>query len=406
MESIAESDTRQNRTSLPKRAIGAVGIGLFGTGFAVGSYGTYVTLLIDQGVAPDAAGFGMTLFLLGQFLIVLPADRLTRRYSIQHVAVIGLAFSSLGAATTGYATLSGALISRTLLGFGQGITFIAGMKYVGLTTRQEATATAQGLLGALFTLGFAIGLAATPIAIDQLGSFPPALLAAGTVALGAGATARLDGLVGSNPVPVRDYLTPFVSPVGLVLGLANMATFGFLMVAATWYTDVLSSTSTIPVTTALVGFALATVVGRGVGGWLSTSVGERATVQWSMAGLALLLLLIAWSIQVGSGLLLAGALVATGLGFGIPFGPLFSLAFSELADDPGVTLVGMLVVGNLGALVFPWLVGRLLADTNSYAYGFAILGLTVVGVWMLWRSAIGTRIQPATETSPGHDLSD
>jgi len=46
----------------------------------------------------------------------------------------------------------------------------------------------------------------------------------------------------------------------------------------------------------------------------------------------------------------------TGFGFGIPFGPLFSLAFSELADDPGVTLSGMLLVGNGGALAYPWLV--------------------------------------------------
>lgn len=81
--------------------------------------------------------------------------------------------------------------------------------------------------------------------------------------------------------------------------------------------------------------------------------------------------------------------MATGFGFGVPFGPRFALAFSRLADDPGVTLVGMLAVGNGGALAYPWLVGRLLTATAGYAAGFAAMGATVAAIRLLWTWTVG-----------------
>jgi len=139
----------------------------------------------------------------------------------------------------------------------------------------------------------------------------------------------------------------------------------------------------------LVGFALATVFGRGLGGWLSRGYGEQATVAGTLLGLALVLVGLAAAIATGSEAGIGIGPVLTGFGFGIPFGPLFSLAFSELADDPGVTLSGMLLVGNGGALAYPWLVGRLLTATESYAAGFGAMGLTVAAVWLLWIATIG-----------------
>jgi DHA1 family inner membrane transport protein len=168
-----------------------------------------------------------------------------------------------------------------------------------------------------------------------------------------------------------------------------MATFGFLMVAGTWYPDVLRGVG-VPVTATLVGFSLATVVGRAVGGHLSERVGDRRTVLVSFVGTAVVLSLLALALRVGSPGLLVAAVVATGLGFGVPFGPLFALAFSELADDAGVTLVTMLLVGNVGAVVYPWLLGRTLLNTNSFALGFVAMAATVLAVSLLWLSAVGT----------------
>ena len=361
-----------------------LGVGLFSVGVSVGGYGAYVTLLISHGVAPDAAGLGMTLFLLGQFLVVLPADRLTRSISVSSVAVIGFMLAGVGAAIGSVPTRDAVFVSRSLLGLGQGTAFIAAMKYVGRRTARVDTATAQGLLGAMFTSGFALGLATTPWILDQFGPAIPALGAAAVAFVGAAGSLSLTEIRTESARSIKTYLRPFVSPTGLALGLGNMATFGFLMVAATWYTDVLATFPSLPTAPTLIGFAVATVVGRLVGGVLSRRIGERATVGASLMALALLLGGIAVSIRLEAGLPLTLALMGTGLCFGVPFGPLFSLAFSELAEDPGVTLVGMLAIGNLGALIYPWLVGRLLADTSSYAAGFAALALTVVVVWTLW----------------------
>ncbi|MWV38688.1 MFS transporter [Natrialba sp. INN-245] len=373
---------------LPWVAIGAIGAGLFGLGLAVGGYGAYVSVLIARGVSPDAAGFGMTLFLLGQFVAVVPADRLTRRASVERVAAVGLLVAGAGIALGAVVTLETTYASRLVLGLGQGTAFVAGMKYVGLRTSGADTATAQGMLGALFTLGLALGLAAGPVAVPAVGPGAPAAVAATIAVVGGVLTVRLSPTTGTGGTTLRSYLEPFTSASGLALGLGNMATFGFLMVASTWYAEVLTG-SPLPGTAVLVGFALATVFGRGLGGWLSRAYGERATVAGTLLGLAVVLVGLAWAIDADSAGGIAAGLVLTGFGFGIPFGPLFSLAFSELADDPGVTLSGMLLVGNGGALAYPWLVGWLLAATASYAAGFAAMGVTVGAIWLLWMGAIG-----------------
>ncbi|WP_380676736.1 MFS transporter [Salinigranum sp. GCM10025319] len=373
---------------LPRRPMASLGLGLFGLGLAVGSYGAVVSLLVDRGVAPDAAGFGMTLFLLAQAVAALPADRLTRVVSVPRACVVGFGLAAVGAVVGGWVTLPAALASRTLLGLGQGVAFVAAMKYVGRRASTR-TATAQGLLGALFTLGFAVGLASAPSILGRFGSLWPMLGVAAVVAAGAAGTATLPDVRTVEVPPLSAYLAPLRSPVGLALGLGNMATFGFLMVAGTWYPGVLASVG-VPVTATLVGFSLATVVGRGVGGRLSEAVGDRSTVFASLVGSALVLGGLAVALDAGRAWLVVVAVVLTGLGFGVPFGPLFALAFSELADDAGVTLVTMLVVGNVGAVAFPWLLGRVLRETASFALGFVAMALAVAAVGVLWFGAVGT----------------
>ncbi|WP_236642298.1 MFS transporter [Salinigranum halophilum] len=373
---------------LPRRALATLGTGLFGLGVAVGSYGAVVSLLIDRGVAPDAAGFGMTLFLLMQGVAALPADRLTRVVSVPRACAAGFALTALGALVGGWATLPAALASRALLGVGQGVAFVASMKYVGRRV-PDRTATAQGLLGALFTLGFAVGLASAPGLLERVGPVVPAVGAAALIGGGALGTVTLPDVRTDAPVPMGAYLAPLRTPTGLALGLGNMATFGFLMVAGTWYPDVLRGAG-VPVTATLVGFSLATVAGRAVGGRLSERVGDRRTVLVSFVGSVVVLALLALALRMGTPWLLAATIVGTGLGFGVPFGPLFALAFSELADDAGVTLVAMILVGNVGAVVYPWLLGRTLLDTDSFALGFVAMAATVLAVALLWLSAIGT----------------
>ena len=373
---------------LPTRALSVLGLGLFGMGLAVGSYGESVARLLARGVSPGVAGLGMTLFLLGQLVVVAPADRLTRTRRSAWVAAVGLLAGAAASVVAIGDGVGAALASRALLGLGQGAAFVGAMKHVGRRTPRERVATAQGFLGALFTLGLAVALAAAPTAFDSAGVAASMGGIAVVVVAGALGAPTLRSAGTEAVVPARAYLAPLRSRVGLALGLGNMATFGFLMVATTWYTDALASVPEVPATPTLLAFAATTVVGRFLGGLLSARQGERAVVGQWLLGLAVALAGMAVGVHWDAPAVLVAAVAGTGLGFSVPFGPLFALAFSNLADDAGVTLVAMLAVGNAGALVYPWLVGELVAATASYAAGFAAMSVTVLGVWVLWRVAV------------------
>ncbi|MFB6073015.1 MAG: MFS transporter [Halobacterium sp.] len=376
---------------LPRRALATLGLGLLGMGLAVGSYGAAVSRLLARGVPPGVAGLGMTLFLLGQLVVVAPADRLTRTRRSAWVAAAGLAAGAAAAALSAAGTTEATLGARALLGVGQGTAFVGAMKHVGRRTPNRLVSTAQGLLGALFTLGLAVALAASDPAFAAVG-LPATMLGVAVVVAAGAAGAPLLASAGAEPVvPFRTYLAPLRTRVGLALGLGNMATFGFLMVATTWYVDALAGVAGVPATATLLAFAATTVLGRALGGVLAARLGERAVVGWSLLGLAVALAGMAAGVHYGAPAVLAAAVAGTGLGFSVPFGPLFALAFSNLADDAGVTLVVMLAVGNAGALAYPWLVGELVSATDTYAAGFAAMAVTVLGVWALWADAIGAR---------------
>ena len=388
------------------RALLVLGTGLFGIGIAVGSYGTTVTALIEHGVAADTAGFGMTIYLLGQVVAALPADRLTRQIGTRRVVVGGFVLGGVGAAIGSTLDLRLVYLSRILLGVGTSAALLAGLKYAGHRTDRESRSLSQGLLGGAFTLGLAGGLVAGPPLLSRYGPVALALLAAVVTAAPAALVRRLEA-VPTDPVRrVASYLAPLRSTTGIVLGLANMVSFGLLIVATTWYGDVIGTEPTLPATLILIGFSLATVGGRFGGGWIARALNERAAVALTLGLLCALLGGAAAAIVLDAPVVLGVMLVGTGAGFGLPFGPLFSLAFSNLADDAGVTLVAMMVVGNAGALVYPWLIGRFLRRTGSYTSGFLVMALSVGAVVVLLVLTVGVRSLPTDEADTAEVVGD
>lgn len=375
-------------TTLPRRPLAVLGCGLFGMGLAVGGLGTYVSELVARGVAPSTAGLGATLLLFGQFAIVWPTDVFARLSTVRLAAAVGLALGTAGTALGGVLSVPVALGGRLLLGFGMGATFLAAMTYAGLCVAEEHIARMQGLLGAAFTLGLAVGIAATPWAVARFGPLPPAVVAAVPVAAATVLTLSLSPVEGRAYQPLSAYVGAFRTPVGVGLGLANGASFGLLIVATTWYTDVLSRVPAMPVTLVLTGFAVATFVGRTYSGRLGAVTTRRRAVEGGLVFLAVSLALVAFALWLDLWSLLALALVLTGLGFGLPFGPLFSLAFGRVGADAGVLLVGMTAIGNAVALAYPWLVGQLLEATAGYVAGFAVMALSTVAVIAVWRTTL------------------
>lgn len=357
-------------------------------GLAVGGFGTYVSELVTRGVAPGIAGLGATLFLFAQFAIVWPTDAVARLSSVRFAAAAGLALGAVGTALGGVLFVPVALGGRFVLGLGMGASFLSAMTYAGLCVAEEHIARMQGLLGATFTLGLAVGIAGTPRAVAQFGPIPPALVAAVPVAVATALTPSLSPVEGRAYRPLGAYVKAFRTPVGIGLGLANGASYGLLIVATTWYTDVLARIPAMPVTLVLTGFAVATFLGRTYSGRLGAVMTRSRAVEAGLVFLAASLGLVAIALSVGAQSLLAVALVLTGLGFGLPFGPLFSLAFGRVGADAGVLLVGMTAIGNAVAIAYPWLVGQLLEATASYVAGFVLMSLSTVAVIAVWRTTL------------------
>jgi DHA1 family inner membrane transport protein len=374
--------------NLPGRALAVLGCGLFGMGVAVGGFGTYVTELVALGVTPSLAGFGSTLFLFSQFAVVWPTDVLSRRFSVRFAAAGGLALGTVGTALGGSLTLPVALGGRLLLGFGMGASFLAAMTYAGLRVDDGEVARVQGLLGATFTLGLAVGIAVTPRAVRAVGPVLPSIAAAVPVALSMLLVPSLQPVESRAHQQFSTYLEAFKSPVGTSLGLANAASYGLLIVATTWYTDVLTRVPALPATLVLTGFATATFVGRTYSGWLMSFATRRRAVEGGLVFLTGTLGVVTVALWMGNSAVLAVALVLSGAGFGLPFGPLISLAFENISADAGVLLVGMTAIGNVVALVYPWLVGQLLEVTAGYAVAFAVLTLSTAGVVAVWRQTM------------------
>ena len=374
--------------TLPKRAVAVLGTGLFGMGLSVGGFGTYVTELVVRGIAPSVAGFGSTLFLFGQFAVVWPADLFSRRWSIRLVVAGGLGLGGVGTALGGALTLPIALGGRLLLGIGMGATFLMSMTYAGLRADDGDVAQTQGLLGATFTLGLALGIAVTPQAVASVGPALPAVAAAVPVAVSMLLVPTLRSTEPRDHRPFGAYVDAFRNPTGVALGLANAASYGLLIVATTWYTGILSRVPELPTTLVLVGFATATFLGRTYSGWLTTITTRRRAVEAGLIFLAGALGAVTVALWLQIPVLLAVALVLTGAGFGLPFGPLSSLAFANIGADAGVLLVGMTAIGNIVALAYPWLVGQLLEATAGYTVGFVLLSLSTVAVVAVWRRAI------------------
>jgi len=357
-------------------------------GLAVGGFGTYVSKLIARGVAPSVVGFGATLFLFGQFAIVWPTDVFARLSSVRLAATVGLGFGAIGTALGGGLTVSTALGGRLLLGLGMGATFLAAMTYAGLCVDEGLISQLQGLLGATFTLGLAGGIAATPWAVAQYGPTAPALVAAVPVATSTGLAPSLSSIEGREYRPFSEYVDAFRTPSGIGLGLANGASYGLLIVATTWYTDILAGTPSLPATVVLTGFAVATFFGRTYSGRLGAVTTRLRAVELGLVFLVLSLGLVALALWLEASLLLAVALVLSGAGFGLPFGPLFSLAFSRTEVDAGVLLVGMTAIGNAVALAYPWLVGQLHEATAGYSAGLAAMALSTATVVIVWRKTL------------------
>src|SRR5574338_471940 len=133
-------------------------------------------------VSDTAIGILVASFSLMQFLLAPWWGRLSDRIGRRPVLLIGLAGSALSYLLFGLAgTFWLLLLSRVVAG-GMGATVNVAQAYLADVSPPEKRASAMGLIGAAFGLGFVVGPAIGGIS-SRLGNAAPGLIAAGLSAV-------------------------------------------------------------------------------------------------------------------------------------------------------------------------------------------------------------------------------
>jgi NNP family nitrate/nitrite transporter-like MFS transporter len=283
------------------------------------------------------------------------------------------------------------LFWKVFAGIGTGACFTAGARYtVGLFEGRDLH-IAQGLFGGSVVLGSGFVLVAVPQLLAAFGwrwaFFGCALVAAAVWVWWMLAAPRP-----RHTAPGAGSFREMMRRRELwLLGLIQMASFGLVIVVGTWITTLLKTTFQMPLKTAGVMGSMVLLLGivsRPLGGWLAQRMRIRTLVRGSLlvnAAACGMLALGQWT-----GLTLA-AIVALGVGCGLPYAGVFNRAAAMFPGRAGaamglVNMVGIVMI-LAGAPAVGWL-----ADwtgqfrTSFFALGaFALLAATSVSAIPEWK---------------------
>ncbi|MFE9119900.1 MFS transporter [Streptomyces sp. NPDC007172] len=153
------------------------------------------------------------------------------------------------------------------------------------------------------------------------------------------------------------------------IGFGGIVAFGVYLPTylKTWY-----ALSPTDAGSKAAGFALATVVFRPIGGWLSDRIHPAVVTAVALGLVALLAIVQAFDPTLYPGGTIA--LLCMGAGLGTASGSVFALV-SQVTPQPQVGSVTGIVgaMGGLGGFVPPLVMGAIYSAKNSYSIGFMLL---------------------------------
>ena len=292
--------------------------------------------------------------------------------SIIIICNAGLAFS------TSYEQL---LIWKILVGFGTGIAFVSGSRYLTQVLPQDMLLKGQGFYGASILMGSGFVIFAVPRVAQDFGWSISFLTTAGV------ALAVLVLWLTAAPKPeLKPH--PHVSLGSLLshgqlwlLGLVQMSTFGVVLVIGSWVIEMLKvKVGLSPVTAGTIG-SLVLLLGiftRVWGGTLILKLGYR----W-------LLILSLFMIGTGAGLLAITsssfalaltAIVIMGFGAGLPYAALFNRAVALFPGRGGAAMGLVNMIGLVMILAGAPLVGKIAEWTGNFSSAFLSMSIFAFAV--------------------------
>jgi nitrate/nitrite transporter NarK len=342
----------------------------------------------DLGFTPTEAGHLSLAFFLSMAAGSLPAGILSDRLGPKRIGSVGLAVACLGTAGLGYAEGFAALVLlKVFSGFGAGLGFIAGVRYVTIVFPRSRVHFAQGLYGGCIQLGAGTSLYLMPLLYERLNLLGAFFASAGIV---------LAGLVfwvlvapdQRMTLPPARFSVALRSRTVWLLALVHTGTFGLAILVGTWITTFLVRDLGLPLSAAGGLGSAVLVVGvlsRPIGGfiidrrWVLTKTIIRISLIAGTLGLALLALpgRPVWAVLV--------ALLVMGIALSLPYSAVMNTATAALPESPGAA-VG--VVGSFSivliALAAPAL-GFVYLHTASFSLAFGLLGAFSFMVFWLTR---------------------
>jgi nitrate/nitrite transporter NarK len=312
-------------------------------------------LRADLGISDVQAGFLPTALFMSAVLTMLATATLADRVGAKRMNVFGVALSL--ASTLLFAigpTYEGLLLAKAVGGIGSGMAFVGGVRYIAGLYPGARSHFGQGLYGAGYPLGSAIGLQLMPPLALAFSGWRGAFVASSALLLAvligyawlAPAVPRV-----SVPGTIRDALRDRNSWWCFV---EHAAGFGLALATGSWISVYIlrEFDTSLVLAGALGAFVLiAGVFMRPLGGWLvarrrlTTVALMRGSQVLNLAGLALLAL-------PGRPLpiALAGGVVV-GIGVALPYAAVFNTAAASLPRAPGAAQSLTATGGTFGAVV-------------------------------------------------------
>ena len=300
---------------------------------------------------------------------------LSDRYGAKRVVAVGVALSLAGnvlfAMAPSYALL---LVAKAIAGFGSGLAFLSGVRYVASLYGAARSHVGQGLFGGGYPLGSALGVwSMAPIATAYgwrvamgVASALIALVLAAWLLAPEVPRPRTTGWLVDALRCANCWLTSLEHAAGFGLGLA----------AGTWITVYLLREFALPLELSGVLGSLLLVIAvfaRPLGGYLvarelaTTKQMMRAAQVSILAGVALLA-----APTRPLAVALVGALLV-GLGVGLPYAAVFNTAGASLRAAPGASQGLTAVGGTAGALLLAPLIGYAV-ERAGFSAAWLLLG--------------------------------
>jgi MFS transporter, NNP family, nitrate/nitrite transporter len=282
-----------------------------------------------------------------------------------------------------------------------GTTFAVGIPFVNAWFEPARRGFATGVFGAGMG-GTALSAFFTPRLVRSIGYVPTHLMIAGAlVVIGA-----LLWLLMRDSPAWKPNLAPVVPklaaaaklPLTWQMSLLYAVTFGGFVAFSTYLPTYLKNVYSFDLTgagTRTAGFAIAAVIARPIGGIVADKIGPRIVVAISLAGAAVMSLIIALRLppEIPAGTSFVLMALFLGLGTGGVFAWVAELAPAERVGS--ITgIVG--AAGGLGGFFPPLVMGATYNETaHSYTIGFVLLTVTA-GAALLFTLFGIRRKAPAT----------